>query len=528
MIAKQLKNSILQMAVQGKLVPQDPNDEPASVLLEKIRAEKQRLIKEGKIKKNKQESVIFRGSDSLFYEKFSDGKIKCINDEIPFEIPKSWEWVRLNQIGQIIGGGTPKTENNINWENGNISWLTPADMRDVNKYIARGSRNITKHGLENSSAQIMPKGTIVYSSRAPIGYIAISTNELCTNQGFKSVILYLLKNSEYLYYALIQCTPDIQSRASGTTFKEISGAEFGKTMIPLPPLAEQKRIVEQVEKLLRYVSEYEKAKQKLISTSQQFQKSVLQYAMQGKLVPQDPSDEPASVLLEKIKAEKQRLIKEGKIKKGKQESTIFRGSDDLFYEKFSDGKIKCINDQIPFGVPRTWIWTRLGDLLFKLTDGTHNTPPYTSSGVPFLSVKDISSGQISFERTKFISQEKHDELYKRCDLQKGDILLTKVGTTGIPVLIDTDKEFSLFVSVALLKFSRNLICDRYLIVLLKSPLVQDQCIENTRGVGNKNWVIRDIANTLVVLPPLAEQKRIVEKIEKLMSLAKKLQKKNLN
>jgi type I restriction enzyme S subunit len=164
----------------------------------------------------------------------------------------------------------------------------------------------------------------------------------------------------------------------------------------------------------------------------------------------------------------------------------------------------------------------LGALLNKLTDGAHHTPKYTESGVPFLSVKDISSGKINLTNTKLISMEEHAELYKRCNPERGDILLTKVGTTGIPVLVDTDDEFSLFVSVALLKFDKHLLCGEYLVKLIESPLVGTQCTENTRGVGNKNWVMRDIANTLVVLPPIAEQRRIVEKIETLMLICNSL------
>jgi type I restriction enzyme S subunit len=187
-----------------------------------------------------------------------------------------------------------------------------------------------------------------------------------------------------------------------------------------------------------------------------------------------------------------------------------------FYERTADGAVRDITDELPFDIPETWEWVRLGTLINKLTDGTHSTPKYIENGVPFLSVKDISNGKLNFDNTKYVSHEEHAELCKRCDPEFGDILLTKVGTTGIPVLIDTDLEFSLFVSVALLKFSQNLLIGKYLVKLLESPLVGVQCEENTRGVGNKNWVIRDIANTLIVLPPLAEQRRIVARIEELL------------
>ena len=283
-----------------------------------------------------------------------------------------------------------------------------------------------------------------------------------------------------------------------------------RTLIPVPPVMEQYRILNQLSKVLPIVQVYDGAYRNLENLSTTFpiqlKKSILQYAVQGKLVPQDPTDEPASALLERIRAEKEQLIKSGKIKRDKHESVIFR-RDNSYYEKV-DGIERCIDDDLPFEIPESWEWCRLGTILQKLTDGTHSTPKYTARGIPFISVKDISSGKISFERTKFISKTEHELLASRCDPHRDDILLTKVGTTGIPVLVDTDRPFSIFVSVAQLRFSTELLDKFFLIYLLKSPLVQTQCRENTKGVGNKNWVMRDIANTLICIPPLAEQKRI--------------------
>ena len=187
-----------------------------------------------------------------------------------------------------------------------------------------------------------------------------------------------------------------------------------------------------------------------------------------------------------------------------------------YYEKV-DGIERCIDDEIPFDVPEGWAWSRLGSILQKLTDGTHTTPKYVTSGVPFISVKDISSGKISFDSTKFITEAEHKVLYARCDPKRDDILLTKVGTTGIPVLVDTDREFSVFVSVAQLRFSTRDLDKFFMIYLLQSPLVQTQCAENTRGVGNKNWVMRDIANTLLCIPPQAEQTRIVQRLDHILA-----------
>ena len=245
----------------------------------------------------------------------------------------------------------------------------------------------------------------------------------------------------------------------------------------------------------------------------QLKNSILQWAIQGKLVPQDPNDEPASVLLEKIRQEKERLIKDKKIKRDKNASIIYRGEDNSYYEKMiATGEVKCIDEEIPFEVPKGWEWCRFSSLYLSLTDGTHSTPKYTLAGIPFISVKDISSGIIDFSNTKYISKEEHQKLSDRCHPQKGDLLLSKVGTTGIPALVTTDQEFSLFVSVALIKLTQNKFSNEFLVFMIQSPLVQEQAKENTRGVGNKNWVLSAVSKTLMVVPPLEEQKRIKNRL----------------
>ena len=190
--------------------------------------------------------------------------------------------------------------------------------------------------------------------------------------------------------------------------------------------------------------------------------------------------------------------------------------NNLPYEKVWKNEPVCIADEVPFEIPESWEWVRLGTILHKLSDGTHSRPHYVASGIPFISVKDISGGKLDFSDCKYITEEEHCELYSRCNPEYGDILLTKVGTTGIPVIVDTTNEFSLFVSVALLKFNQEMLSNEYLACLINSPLVQKQAEKNTRGVGNKNWVMRDIANTLIVIPPLLEQQRIVSKLQKIL------------
>ena len=442
------------------------------------------------------------------YEKIGKNDPVCIAGEVPFEIPESWEWVRLGSIGDWGSGATP-SRTTPEYYNGNIPWLKTGDLNDG--YITHIPETITERALLETSVRLNPIGSVLIAMYgATIGKLGILQTPATTNQACCACIPFTGIYNEFLFYFLMSQKLAFIKRGEGGAQPNISKEKIVATLMPLPPKAEQKRIVEKLHILQPYIESYTLLEKEDIKLHHSFpeilKKSILQYAIQGKLVSQDPTDEPASALLERIRAEKEQLIKSGKIKRDKHESVIFR-RDNSYYEKV-DGIERCIDDDLPFEIPESWEWCRLGTILQKLTDGTHSTPKYTARGIPFISVKDISSGKISFERTKFISKTEHELLASRCDPHRDDILLTKVGTTGIPVLVDTDRPFSIFVSVAQLRFSTELLDKFFLIYLLKSPLVQTQCRENTKGVGNKNWVMRDIANTLICIPPLAEQKRI--------------------
>lgn len=495
MNAQDLKNSILQLAIQGKLVEQREAEGAAKELIEKIQAEKKQLIKEGKIKKQKELPEIQE-------------------DEIPFDIPESWEWVRLGDCCVYAFSGK-----------------SPKYTKTPNNNIAIGQRNNQNYGMdftylkyctdefmENYNEEMYLKEYDILLNT--LGGGTVGRTGLYNNpHGFKCITdghIFVFRTGiitfqKYLYYVLKANQRKIEKDAEGSTNQSFLKLENVKSyLMPLPPLEEQKRIVAKIEELMPYVDKYDVAYSEVEELNKKFpedmQKSILQYAIQGKLVEQREEDGTAEDLYKQIQEEKKKLIKEGKIKKQKALPEI-------------------TEDEIPFDIPENWKWVRLGELLYKLTDGTHSTPKYTATGVPFISVKDISSGKMDFSNTKFISQEEHESLFKRCDPERDDILLTKVGTTGIPVIVDTDKEFSLFVSVALLKFNTDLTYNKYFMYVIKAPVVQIQARENTRGVGNKNWVMRDIANTILPLPPLAEQKRIVEKIEELLPYTNQLVKK---
>ena len=452
------------------------------------------------------------------YEKIGD-EVRSLADEVPFDIPDSWEWVRLIDVCEYIQRGKSPKYSQIKkypvvaqkcnqWSGFSIEKAQFIEPNSLSSYGPE--RLLQDNDLMWNSTGLGTLGRMaIYKTAANPYELAVADSHVTVIRPLKQFVL-----PEYLYYYF--ANPSVQSviedQADGTTKqKELATATIKAYLTPIPPLDEQRRILTKLSEVLPVVKSYGAVYDETVAMQEAFperlKKSILQEAVQGKLVPQDPSDEPAEALLERIRTEKQRLIKEGKIKKDKHESVIFR-RDNSHYEKRGSEEV-CIDDDIPFEIPDGWAWCRLGSILEKLTDGTHSTPKYTDSGVPFISVKDVSSGVLSFDSAKHISESEHRELYKRCDPKRGDILLTKVGTTGIPVIVDTDEEFSLFVSVAQLRFSHSLLDENYLLLLIQSPLVQQQCTEHTRGVGNKNWVMRDIANTLVAIPPLAEQKRIV-------------------
>ena len=372
MTAQQLKNSILQMAVQGKLVPQDPNDEPASVLLERIRAEKERLIKEKKIKREKNPSVIFKGTDNTPYEKIGD-EVRSLADEVPFDIPDSWEWVRISSIAALVTKGTTPRGGNVAYSDNGIGFLRAENVAGLDRLDLSKLNHIneaTHTGFLKRS--ILAADDVLITIAGTLGRTAIVKEENLPLNANQAVAIIRLVDSHsvdlrYLVYALN--APAIQDKLTAqkkiTAIPNLTLEIISDCLVPIPPLNEQRRIVKHFALFVPQIAEYEGKQTELNALNTGFpealKKSILQEAVQGKLVPQDPSDEPAEALLERIRAEKQRLIKEGKIKKDKHESVIFR-RDNSHYEKL-DGVERCIDDELPFEIPENWCWVRFGTAL---------------------------------------------------------------------------------------------------------------------------------------------------------------------
>ncbi|HHL0774040.1 TPA: restriction endonuclease subunit S [Streptococcus agalactiae] len=517
MTPEQLKASILQRAMEGKLVPQDPTDEPASELLKRIKAEKENLIADGKIKRDKKETELFRGADGKPYEKLADGTIQEV--EVPYEIPESWNWVKLRNIGSITSGGTPKSSE-PSYYGGNITWITPADMgkQQNNKFFAKSSKKITELGLQKSSAQLISKNSIVYSSRAPIGHINIVTEDYTTNQGCKSITP-LLVDLIFLYWLLQFRAKDIILRSSGTTFKEISASGFGDTLLPLPPLAEQKRIVAQIEKALAKVDEYAESYNKLQQLDKEFpdklKKSILQYAMQGKLVAQSPDDEPVEVLLEKIKAEKQKLYEEGKLKKKDLEELVVTKGD----------------DNSPYGkIPKNWSFLTIKDI-FSITTGLSYKK--TDLAITKNGVRIIRGGNINPLSFKILDNDYYIDpkfITSETVYLKRNQLLTPVSTSleHIGKFARIDKDYPNTAAggfvFQLTPFVSSDVLSKYLLFSLSSPIFYEQLKSITKLSGQALYNIpkTKLNELLVPLAPETEQKRISQRVEQLFEKVNQL------
>ena len=348
MDTKALRQKILDLAIRGKLVPQDPNDEPASVLLERIRAEKQQMVKDGKLKPKdiKNDTIIFVGEDNLHYEKFQDGTVKCIEDEIPFEVPEGWEWCRLTEITFEIFAGGDKPENYSK---------TQTDKFSI-PIFANGAENDGLYGFTNKAR--VNKSAITVSARGTIGFCCIRHMPFVPIVRLITIVPAEGINIEYLrivFQSLIET-------GEGSSIPQLTVPGIKPKLIPIPPYSEQTKISNKLIETEKIVSAVELNQESVVNYIKLAKSKILDLAIRGQLVPQDPNDEPASVLLERIRAEKEELIKTGKIKRDKKESIIFKGDDNSYYE-IIDGQTELINNEIPFELPDNWEWVRLSSVM---------------------------------------------------------------------------------------------------------------------------------------------------------------------
>lgn len=516
MTADQLRKSILQQAIQGKLVPQDPNDEPASVLLERIREEKARLVKEKKAKREKNPSIIYRGEDNSYYEEFTaTGEVKCIDDEIPFDLPDGWVWARLENVVELINGRAYKRE----------------ELLQAGKYkVLRVGNLFTNHewfysDLDLPEDKYCQNGDLLYAWSASFG------PHIWT--GTKTIFHYHIWNvrynrqvfvRDYLYYFLEYDKSSIRSSTTGSTMIHVSKENMNPRFIPLPPLAEQERIVAKIEELMPWVEQYGKAQSELDQLNNSIQgrlrKSVLQYAIEGKLVPQQAEDGSAEELLAEIQAEKQRLYAAGKLKKKDlAHSTIFRAEDGKYYEQV--GKtITCIDEEIPFDLPDGWVWARLENL-FQIGPKVLADDHLSAAFIPMEAITAGYGSEYRFYERVWGSIKSGYTVFSDNDIAFAKITpcfqnRKSVIFEGLPNGIGAGTT-----ELKVLRTYGETMIRRFALYFLKSPYFIEEA--SFKGTANQQRILVGyLESKLFPLPPLAEQQRIVSKLEEVLGVMNRL------
>ena len=526
MTAQQLKNSILQMAVQGKLVPQDPNDEPASVLLERIRAEKERLIKEKKIKREKNPSVIFKGADNTPYEKIGD-EVRSLADEVPFDIPDSWEWVRISSITALVTKGTTPRGGNVAYSDNGIGFLRAENVAGLDR-LDLSKLNHIDEATHTSylKRSILEADDVLITIAGTLGRTAIVKEENLPLNANQAVAIIRLVDSHsvdlrYLVYALN--APAIQDKLTSqkkiTAIPNLTLEIISDCLVPIPPLNEQRRIVNQFALFVPQIAGYEGKQTELNALNAGFpealKKSILQEAVQGKLVPQDPFDEPAEALLERIQAEKQRLIKEGKIKKDKHESVIFR-RDNSHYEKL-DGVERCIDDELPFEVPETWEWVRLGTVFQHNTGKALNASNRDGEKLTYITTSNLYWDRFVLNNLKTMPFT--DSEVDKCTVQQGDLLVCEGGDIGRAAIWASNEPMRIQNHIHRLR-AYVPVCSRFFYHLFY--LYKGAGWIGGKGIAIQGLSSNAIHNLLFPLPPLHEQERIVSAIDTALSTVQKM------
>ena len=523
-----LRRFVLDLAVRGKLVEQDPADEPASELLRRIAVEKVRMVKAGEIRKPRE---LADGADLV----------------APFDIPDTWCWRRLDTIGAVVGGGTPAAGDPANFaESGDgIPWLTPRDLGGYGSlYIERGSRDLSERGLQSSSATLMPGGTVLFTGRAPIGYVAIAARPVSTNQGFKSVVPFVPDCSRYIALAMQAFVPEIEASAPGTTFKEVSGKIVAGIPFPLPPLGEQHRIVTKFDELMALCDQLEETRTAREDTRDRLTlasltrlstpdtdvptfrsharfavdalpaltartdqvkhllQTILNLAVRGKLVGHDPADEPALELLKRIAIAKSELK-----------------------QKTGDSRIRTAHNpnrkDYPVSLPGSWE-VQSFENLFLFVDYRGKTPPKTDAGVPLITAKNVRFGSLNREPREFIGQESFKAWMTRGFPQIGDLLFTTEAPMANICLNNIREPFALAQRVICLQPYGD-ICTRYFMFATMSNLTQTLIKDHSTGLTAKGIKAAKLKPIPIPIPPLVEQHRIVAKVDELMALCDRIE-----
>lgn len=524
MNGKQLKNSILQWAIQGKLVPQDPNDEPASVLLERIRAEKAKLVKEKKIKKDKNESIIYRGDDNSYYEKIlATGEVKCIDEEVPFEIPHGWEWCRLRNI--ILGTNAGKSPNCEKRPKKSEEWgvLTTTSIQE-NAFLSNENKVLPKHYVITPE-HCVRYGDILITRAGPVnrtGIVCMVENNcdklILSDKTVRIDYMHDYCNPKFLVFVLNSSAIHelVMSATVGMAASQVNVSQVSiqNTLIPFPPSKEQQRIIDKLGALLPQIEKYDNAQNKLDELNKTvkdiIKKSVLQEAIQGKLVSQLEEEGTAKELLEQIEAEKQKLVKEGKLKKsGLSDSVIFRGDDNKYYEQI-DKETKEITEDILFDLPDKWQWCRIGAIFMHNNGKQLNKGNSKGKLMKYITTSNLYWDGFVLDNLKEMPFEKNE--IDRCMAVKGDLLVCEGGDIGRSCIWNYD--FPIMLQNHIHKLRPYIpLCTKFFYYIFN--LYNLAGLIGGKGIGIQGFSSKALHNTLVPLPPLKEQYRIITQIEKL-------------
>ena len=491
MNTKALRQKVLDLAIHGKLVPQNPNDESATVLLEKIRAEKAEKIKKGELKADKKDSFIFVGSDKRHYEQFADGTVKDIEDEIPFVVPDGWAWCRLGELFYHTTGKALKKSNN----KGSLrKYITTSNLY-WNKFDFTEVREMyfTDDELEKCTIK---KGDLILCNGGDVGRAAIWNydEDICYQNHVSRLRPKIegINNSLYLYLLMFYKEQGMLN-GKGVGITSLSANDLLSAIFPLPPLNEQNSIVSSIENIFEQIEYLDQEKSDLQTAIKQAKSKILDLAIHGKLVPQDPKDEPAEELLKRIAT-----------------------SDNRPYKKFEE-------DEVPFIIPFNWKWERLAKISSIISKGT--TPrggknAYCIEGINYLRVENISAdGTINLEDINHISENEHLTFLKRSILQENDVIISIAGTLGkIGIIRKCDLPMNTNQAIAFVRISNlSIINLKYLRYVLESVELQRLLLSQTKVTSIPNLTLEIINNCPIPLPPIQEQNRIVSKIEELFS-----------
>ena len=518
MTAEDLRKSILQQAIQGKLVPQDPKDEPASELLARIREEKERLVKDKKIKRDKNESIIYRGEDNSYYEKFlATGEVKCIDEEIPFEIPQNWVWAR---IGHLYQHNTGKALNASNTRGSLKKYLTTSNVYWGNfDFSVVKEMPFTDEEIDKCTVS---KGDLLVCEGGDIGRAAVWTYDynICIQNHIHRLRAYCEICTRYIYNIFWLYKRNGNIGGKGIGIQGLSANALHNILIPVPPFAEQYRIVEKMDMMEPLLEDYGKHKEQVSLLDNNIRsllcKSVLQYAIQGQLVQQNETDEPVSILLDRIRKEKKKLQVEGKIKKKEAfDSVIFKGEDNKYYEQIGT-KIIDITDSIPFDIPSSWSWCRLSQIANIYTGNSINETDkkkyFTGvSGCEYIATKDVGfDGKICYKNGVAIPDDYMDNF--RIAPSGSVLMCIEGGSAGRKIGM---LEQSVCFGNKLCCFAPYGDIAQYIMYYLQSPTFLEIFNSNKNGIiGGVS--VNNLKQFIIPLPPFCEIKRIEKCVNQLI------------